>query len=131
MHDILRRFVFCFTYIDDILLYYGSPEELDRHLRILFRQLQVYDILLSPAKVFGAAEVTLIGYRISHKASQPMPKRVADLQGCPPPQTIRNFRRFLGMLNFDRRFLPHAAATQAPLYALLAGPRTKGSQPID
>ena len=35
------------------------------------------------------------------------------------------------MLNFYRRFLPHAAATQAPLHDLLAGPRTKGSQTIN
>ena len=35
------------------------------------------------------------------------------------------------MLNFYRRFLPHAAATQAPLHTLLAGPRTKGSQSIN
>jgi hypothetical protein len=34
------------------------------------------------------------------------------------------------MFNFYRRFLPHAAATQASLDALLAGPRTKGSQSI-
>ena len=35
------------------------------------------------------------------------------------------------MLNFYRRFLPHAAATQAPLHTLLAGPRTKGSKSIN
>jgi cleavage and polyadenylation specificity factor subunit 1 len=35
------------------------------------------------------------------------------------------------MLNFYRWFLPHAAATQAPLHALLAGPNTKGAQTID
>jgi len=35
------------------------------------------------------------------------------------------------MLNLYHRFLPHAAATQAPLHALLAGPRTKGSQSIN
>ena len=34
------------------------------------------------------------------------------------------------MLNFYRRFLLDAAATQAPLHALLAGPRTKLSQTI-
>jgi hypothetical protein len=34
------------------------------------------------------------------------------------------------MLNFYRRFLPHAAATQASLHALLAGPRIKVSQSI-
>jgi len=35
------------------------------------------------------------------------------------------------MLNFYCRFLPHAAATQTPLHAILAGPRTKGSQSIN
>jgi hypothetical protein len=34
------------------------------------------------------------------------------------------------MLNFYRRFLPHAAATQAPLHDVLSGPRVKGSQLI-
>jgi cleavage and polyadenylation specificity factor subunit 1 len=34
------------------------------------------------------------------------------------------------MLNFYRRFLPHAAATQAPLHDVLSGPRVKGSHPI-
>jgi hypothetical protein len=34
------------------------------------------------------------------------------------------------MLNFYRRFLPHAAATQAPLHDVLSGPRIKGSHPI-
>jgi cleavage and polyadenylation specificity factor subunit 1 len=34
------------------------------------------------------------------------------------------------MLNFYRQFLPHAAATQAPLHDTLSGPRVKGSHPI-
>jgi cleavage and polyadenylation specificity factor subunit 1 len=34
------------------------------------------------------------------------------------------------MLNFYRRFIPHAAATQAPLHDVLSGPKVKGSHPI-
>jgi hypothetical protein len=34
------------------------------------------------------------------------------------------------MLNFYRRFMPQAAATQAPLHDVLSGPRIKGSHPI-
>jgi cleavage and polyadenylation specificity factor subunit 1 len=44
--------------------------------------------------------------------------------------TISPLRRFLGMLNFYRRFLPQAAATQGPLRDVLSGPRVKGSHPI-
>jgi hypothetical protein len=34
------------------------------------------------------------------------------------------------MLNFYRRFLPHAVATQASLHDVLSGPRIKGSHSI-
>jgi hypothetical protein len=55
---------------------------------------------------------------------------VADLQNCPPPKTAGQLRRFLGRLNFYRRFLPHAATAQAPLNHALSGPRIKGSHQI-
>jgi cleavage and polyadenylation specificity factor subunit 1 len=68
--------------------------------------------------------------RFPPKVSQPLEERVTNLRDCPPPTTASQFRRFLGMLNFYSRFLPHAADTQAPLYAALSGPRVKGSHPI-
>ena len=40
-------------------------------------------------------------------------------------------RRFHGMLNFYRRFISQAARIQAPPHAALAGPKIKGSQPVD
>jgi hypothetical protein len=97
MDEILRGLDFCFSYIDNILVYSHSPEEHEQHLWALFKQLQAYGILLNPRKcVFRAAEVTFLGYRISSKGSQPLPYRVADLQTCPPPQTIRQLPRFRG-----------------------------------
>jgi hypothetical protein len=89
MVEILRGFDFCFVYIDDILVYSRSPEEHERHLRTLFRQLYAYGILLNRGKcVFRAAEITFLGYRISGKGSQPLPDQLADFQACTPPQTI-------------------------------------------
>jgi len=34
------------------------------------------------------------------------------------PKTAKELRRFLGMLNFYRRFIPKAAEMQAPIYGL-------------
>jgi len=97
----------------------------------LFTQLKKYGILLNPAKcVFRVSEVSFLGYKISARGSQPLPDRVQDLQNSPPPKTIAQLWRFLGMLNFYRRFIPQAASSQAPLHHLLAGPRTKGSAPV-
>ena len=131
MDEILKDLDFCFAYIDDILVFSRSPQEHDLHLRTLFTQLQNYGILLNPSKcVFRVPEISFLGYRISSMGSQPLPERVADLQACSPPKTVSQLRRFLGMLNFYRRFLPHAASSQAPLHEVLSGPKVKGSHPV-
>ena len=54
-------------------------------------------------------------------------QNVIDLQNCTPPKTIRHIRRFLGMLNVYRRFIPQAASQQAPLHNLLSGPKVKAT----
>jgi hypothetical protein len=132
MDEALRMFDFCFAYIDDILMNSRSSQEHEQHLGIFIGQIQPYGVLLKHGKCISkAAEFSFIGTRISGKGSQPLPEKVADLQACPTPQTIRQLRRFLRMLNFYRRFLPQAAATQAPLHAFFAGPRTRGTQSIN
>jgi cleavage and polyadenylation specificity factor subunit 1 len=74
--------------------------------------------------------MSLLGYETSPHGSQPLAERIADLQACPPPKTVSQLRLFLGMLNFYRRFLPHAASIQAPLHEVFSGPRFKGSHPV-
>jgi hypothetical protein len=44
MDEILRGSDFCFAYIDDVLVYSSTPEEHERHLQTLFRQLQAHGI---------------------------------------------------------------------------------------
>ena len=123
MDEILMDLAFCFAYNDDILVFSHSPQEHDQHLRILFTHLWTYGILLNPSKcVFRVSEISLLGYKISFR-SQPLPDLVTDLQAFPYPKTVGQLRRFLGILNFYRRFLPHAASTQAPLHNLLSAPK--------
>jgi cleavage and polyadenylation specificity factor subunit 1 len=131
MDDILRRLDFCFAYLDDILVLSQPLEEHKEHLWTLFNQLQRYGIVIILAKcVFRAPEVTFLGYKVSANGSQPLDERVTNLQNCHPPKTTSQLCRFLGMVNFYMRFLPQAAATQAPLHDVLSGPRVKGSHPI-
>ncbi len=46
---------------------------------------------------------------------------VAAVQDCPPPTDIKQLQRFLGLINFYRRFLPAVARTLQPLTDLLKG----------
>ena len=61
--------------------------------------------------------------------SQRLPERITDLQAYPSSKAVRKLR-FLGMFNFYRRFLLHAATLQAPLQNVLSGPKIKGSHPV-
>jgi hypothetical protein len=54
---------------------------------------------------------------VSGKGHQPL-EEVTYLQDCHPSKTASQLCRFLGMLNFYERFLPHAAATRDSLFHL-------------
>lgn len=129
MDEVLRDLDFCYTYIDDILIRSSSLEEHLRHLNILFERLKLYGVVINPAKcVFGQTSVKFLGYTISESGTQPPPDKVETIRNYPRPQTVK-LRRFLGMTNFYRRFIPRAAAVQAPLNELLQG-NVKGKAPV-
>jgi len=131
MDEILKVLNFYFAYIDDNLVFSRFPQEHDQHIRILFNQLQNYGILRNPLKcVFRVPEISFLGYKISSMGSQHLSQRIPDLQVYPPPETASQIRRFWGMLNFYRRFLPLAPTLQASLHDVLSGSKFKVSHPV-
>lgn len=130
--EVLRGLDFCYGYIDDILLFSESEEQHKQHLRQLFQRLDDYGMLINTSKcVFGKPSVTFLGYTVSAAGVQPLESKVQAIQEFPTPKTVKELRRFLGMINFYRRFIPGAANLQAPLNTLLSGPQARGSKPID
>lgn len=118
--EVTRGFDFCYAYIDDILVASVSEREHLHHLEILFQRLRDYGIVVNPSKcVFGQPRVKFLGYLVSSAGTSPLPEKVEAIQNYPKPVTAKQLRRFLGMINFYRRFMPKAAATQAPLNELL------------
>lgn len=131
MDEVLRDLNFCYGYLDDILVFSKDIHQHEQHLRLLFERLAKYGVLLNTSKcIFGQTEVMFLGYKVSAAGTQPPECKVQAIQDFPEPKTVKELRRFLGMLNFYRRFIPAAASTQAPLNQLLAGPKVKGSHPV-
>lgn len=131
LDEVLRDLDFCYSYIDDILVYSRSHAEHLEHLEQVFQRLTEYGLLINVRKcVFGQREITFLGFTISDQGTRPLDTKIEAIRDFPPPKTVNGLRRFLGILNFYRRFIPHAAEEQAPLHDLLAGPKVKGSHPI-
>ena len=99
--EVLRDLDFCYAYIDDILVVSTWEEEHEQHLRTLFQRFNEYGVLLNTPKcVFGATEVTFLGYAVSAAGTQPLEEKVAAIDRFHEPVLVKDLRRFLGMLNF-------------------------------
>lgn len=119
IHEVLRNLDFCFSYIDDILIASSSPEQHEVHLRQIFQRLQQYGLTINLEKcVFGESCIKFLGYEISSNGTRPLPDRVTTILDYPLPKFACDLRRYLGMLNFYRRFTPHAADHQTILHQM-------------
>ncbi|GFV17762.1 retrovirus-related Pol polyprotein from transposon 17.6 [Trichonephila clavipes] len=113
MHEVLRGLPFCFVYLDDSLCYSENAEEHRSHLRTIFQRLSSYGLKLNISKcVFGVTEFILLGHLITPDGIKPLPDKVQAVLDYKQPESVGSLRKFLGLLNFYRRFLPKAAEQQ-------------------
>ncbi|GFW59948.1 hypothetical protein TNCV_4864031 [Trichonephila clavipes] len=133
MHEVLRGLPFCFVYLDDILCYSENAEEHRSHLRTIFQRLSSYGLKLNISKcVFGVTELIFLGHLITPDGIKPLPDKVQAVLDYKQPETVGSLRKFLGLLNFYRRFLPKAAGQQYLLSEFLKGSKgKKDSKPLN
>ncbi|GFU59145.1 retrovirus-related Pol polyprotein from transposon 17.6 [Trichonephila clavipes] len=122
MHEVLRGLPFCFVYLDDILCYSENAEEHRSNLRTIFQRLSSYSLKLNISKcVFGVTELIFLGHLITPDGIKPLPDKVQAVLDYKQLETVGSLRKFLGLLNFYRRFLPKAAEQQYLLSEFLKG----------
>ncbi|KFD60497.1 hypothetical protein M514_27333 [Trichuris suis] len=119
--EVTRDLDFCFVYLDDILVASKSTSQHDHHLEQLFRRFRKYGVKINPAKCkFHATELEFLGFHVSADGIKPLPEKVKVIQRFPLPSSTTELRRFLGCINFYRRFIPKAAVLLAPLERLVS-----------
>ena len=92
------------------------------NLRQLFEALRKFGLVINRSKcVFGTRELDFLGHRVSSAGVRPLPEKVRAVKDYQVPQLVKSLQRFLGMLNFYRRFLPNISAVLRPLTDALAG----------
>ena len=122
MDNLFRRFSFVFTYLDDHLIASKTMEEHLGHLEEFFRVLEENGLTINPVKcVFAVPSLKFLGHMVDGNGIRPLPKQVPAVQGVHPPTDIKQLQRFLGMINFYRRFIPGIARVLRPLTDLLRG----------
>ncbi|GFX23070.1 retrovirus-related Pol polyprotein from transposon opus [Trichonephila clavipes] len=82
--------------------------------------------------VFGVTELIFLGHLITPDGIKPLPDKVQAVLDYKQKETVGSLRKFLGLLNFYRRFLPKAAEQQYLLSEFLKGSKgKKDSKPLN
>lgn len=116
--EVLRSFEFCYTVlliphismIFDGVIDWGVSQAFPDVVR-----LQSYGVNLNKC-VFGQTEVEFLGWWPEKGLDRYWHEAIRDYR---MPETVKDLRRYLGMINFYRRFLSKAAEILAPLNDLL------------
>lgn len=110
----------CYTYIDDILVFGSTEEKHDRNLKEVVTRLQGLGLKINREKsIFKQKEVDFLGYRISQNRIYPPLKRAEAISNFEAPRNKRAVRRFVGIPNYDRNFIPRLSELAKPLYELI------------
>ena len=104
------------SFFDDILVHSPTWDEHLQSLFLLFSRLAKYNITAKPSKVFIAYKsISFLGYTISHGNCSPQTKKVLSIRNLATPQTKKQVRSILGLLNYYRKFIPNFSTLAAPL----------------
>lgn len=109
----------CEVYIDDIIIFGDTPEEiLDRTAQV-FERFRSFNIHIKKSKCrFGLQSIQYVGHILSKEGISMSEERKAAVLGIPRPTTIGQLRTFLGMTGYFRQFIQNYAHIVGPLHAL-------------
>jgi cleavage and polyadenylation specificity factor subunit 1 len=110
LDEIFRDMEFVFIYIDDFLVASRDEEEHAAHLRRILQRLSEHRLSLSMKKcLFAKESIDYLGHTIDSTGIRPTQDKISTIKKFPKPATKRDMKRFIGLANFYRRFLPGAA----------------------
>ncbi|RZB65706.1 Transposon Tf2-9 polyprotein [Glycine soja] len=116
-HDYLDQFVVVF--IDDILVYLRNKEEHEKHLRIVLHILKDRMLFAKLSKCdFWLEKVQFLGHVISKDGVAVDPNKVESVMEWQQPTTPTEFRSFLGLAGYYRKFIEGFSKFALPLTKL-------------
>ena len=111
--------LFSLVYLDDIIIFSKSFEEHMNHLECILTALQEKQLVLNPPKcVFAVNQIDYLSHTISHHTITPMKEKIEAILAVKEPRTLTQANKFLGALNWYRKFIPHFSTIAAPIHSV-------------
>ena len=117
LRDLL--WVICLCYLDDIIIYAKTPEELIARLRQVLDRLRKVGLKVKPSKcVLFQKQIHFLGHQVSQFGVEPLPEKIEIIKNWPRPHCLRDVRAFFGLASYYRRFVKDFATLAEPLTRL-------------
>ncbi|EIE79073.1 hypothetical protein RO3G_03778 [Rhizopus delemar RA 99-880] len=113
---VLRDLPYAQAFVDDIIIFSKSYEEHITHVQNIIQRLTKVNLILNPDKChFAQSTVYLLGFCVDAKGSRLDPRKVTNALTWPRPSSGKEIQRFLGLVNYFRKYLPNISEVTAPL----------------
>ena len=108
-------------YVDDIGIAANNATDLTRNIRAVFKCIRNAGLKLTIKKChFGVRQVEFLGRTISSEGVLPQSHKIQNfLNKLRFPKSKKALRRFLGFVNYYRKYIPRMAEKLNPFYKLL------------
>jgi RNase H-like domain found in reverse transcriptase/Reverse transcriptase (RNA-dependent DNA polymerase)/Integrase zinc binding domain len=108
------------VYMDDILIFADTKEELERITKLVLEKLQEHNLFLKAKKCkFCQTRIEYLGMIIEEGRISMDAVKLGGIRDWPVPTTLKQTRSFLGFGNFYWKFISHYSELARPLNDLM------------
>ena len=110
MNEVLAEEIaagFFVEYIDDICIFSEEIEDHLEHAKEVVEKLKKHQIKIKMSKSeIAQLEIHFLGHVVSKDSIKPDPKKVSVLVSQKIPETLAQLWSFMGLINYQREFIP-------------------------
>lgn len=106
--DVLREYIakVYYVYIDDIIVFSGDYDTHWKDLRLVLASFSKANLQVNLDKSqFLDTQVEFLGYIVTADSIKADPKKGRAISKIPPPTSVKELKRFLGMTSYYRKFI--------------------------
>lgn len=125
IEQVLQGVPFTSCVLDDMIISGKTDEEHLANLDAVLERLEKFGLRANLNKCdFFQTQVSYCGHMISEEGLKKSPDKVNAVLKAPRPENLQQLRSFLGLVNYNRSFLPNLSTVLGPLNELLQGEKT-------
>ena len=120
--EVLRTLLYdiCEIYIDDIIIFADSEDEMARRLDIILQRLQEHNITVNPEKcAFGLESVEFVGHTVDKDGLHFSREKLDKVLMIDLPERGKQLKSFLGVCVYFSDHVYHYSDMAAPLHAMI------------